>query len=504
MLTIPNGGLTLGNNNGGQLSLNDYLNIGPGGCAVLGSSGTAGSLQLGTGNNQIAETDSVNLTGGQLFVTGSIVAASGTGQSRTFAWTGGQLTTYTITPGPGFAASGSLGGISPTALVNTSGTLAPGDIGIAGQTYINGNFVNGPSGAVAIDIGGIIPAAGYQNPLAGYYYDDIAVTGTSTLSGTLQVSIINGYVPSASQSYTILTSGTLSGNFANLTSGTRVISTDGGSSFLVSSTGNAITLKSYLPVTPPVITSQPASATVLEGSSVAFVVSASASAITPNTYQWYLGGAPILGATASIYSIASAQAANAGSYVVVVANTAGSVVSSTATLTVILPPNPPATVSATAGNAQVTLSWSSSPGATSYNVARGTVSGSYSSVFSGIASTGYLDTNVSNETTYYYVVAASGTAGTGAASTEVSARPVLPWGSKETVAPAIALTSGTPTATVSTVAGRTYQLQRSDTLQAGSWINIGSPMTGTGSPAVLSDPSSAGANRHFYRVQITQ
>jgi hypothetical protein len=52
------------------------------------------------------------------------------------------------------------------------------------------------------------------------------------------------------------------------------------------------------------------------------------------TYQWYFNGTAINGATASSYSLASAQTGNAGSYTVTVANTLGSVTSNAATLTV--------------------------------------------------------------------------------------------------------------------------------------------------------------------------
>ena len=97
-------------------------------------------------------------------------------------------------------------------------------------------------------------------------------------------------------------------------------------------TSNAATLTVSATATAPSITTQPVSQTVTAGSSVTFNVVASGTATL--TYQWKLGGTNISGATSSSYMIASAQTAHAGSYTVTVANSAGSVTSSTATLTV--------------------------------------------------------------------------------------------------------------------------------------------------------------------------
>jgi fibronectin type 3 domain-containing protein len=58
----------------------------------------------------------------------------------------------------------------------------------------------------------------------------------------------------------------------------------------------------------------------------------------------------------------------------------------------------------------VILSWNSSPGATTYNVYRGTASGGpYTRVASGLLSTTYTDVQVTqNQTLYYVTTAVSG------------------------------------------------------------------------------------------------
>jgi fibronectin type 3 domain-containing protein len=85
-------------------------------------------------------------------------------------------------------------------------------------------------------------------------------------------------------------------------------------------------------------------------------------------------------------------------------------------------------LAATAGNAQLTLSWTASTGATGYNVYRGTISGSESAtpIATGVTGTSFTDTSASNGTTYYYEVTATNTAGESARSAEVSATPKAP------------------------------------------------------------------------------
>jgi len=82
----------------------------------------------------------------------------------------------------------------------------------------------------------------------------------------------------------------------------------------------------------PTITQQPSSVAVTTGSTATFTVVASGSA--PLSYQWYLNGNAIAGASASSYAVTSAQSTDAGTYAVYVANTAGSALSSNAVLTV--------------------------------------------------------------------------------------------------------------------------------------------------------------------------
>ena len=114
-------------------------------------------------------------------------------------------------------------------------------------------------------------------------------------------------------------------------------------------------------------------------------------------------------------------------YVVSALNSAGeSANSSEVNATPTAPANPPPTptnLEATAGNAQVSLTWSASTGATSYSVQRSTTSGGPYSQIATPSTNSYLDSSVTNGTTYYYVVAAMNSIGQSANSSQASATP---------------------------------------------------------------------------------
>ena len=79
----------------------------------------------------------------------------------------------------------------------------------------------------------------------------------------------------------------------------------------------------------------------------------------------------------------------------------------------------------TAGNGQVALNWAGSAGATSYNIYRSTTSGSEGSTpyRTGITTTSFTDTGLTNGATYYYQVSAVNSVGQSSKSSEVFAAP---------------------------------------------------------------------------------
>lgn len=99
----------------------------------------------------------------------------------------------------------------------------------------------------------------------------------------------------------------------------------GGSSSTTTDGGTTTTVNA------PTLTTQPLSQSIVSGATATFTVDASGTA--PLTYQWQRDGSAIDGATAASFSTGTA-----GSYTVVVSNSAGSVTSSAAVLTVTTTP----------------------------------------------------------------------------------------------------------------------------------------------------------------------
>lgn len=136
-------------------------------------------------------------------------------------------------------------------------------------------------------------------------------------------------------------------NFANISgaTGSNYTRTNcqpgdaGGYAVVVTNVAGSVTsLTATLTVyVPPSISGQPQSLTVTQGQSASFSVTAGGT--QPLSYQWRLNSTNLPGATASNYSRASAQIADAGNYTVVITNMGGALTSGVATLTVLAPPS---------------------------------------------------------------------------------------------------------------------------------------------------------------------
>lgn len=155
----------------------------------------------------------------------------------------------------------------------------------------------GSSATFSVTASGTAPLT-YQ-----WYKDGVAVSGAT--SSTLTVSSV--------------TSAKAGGYYVTVTNGSG------------STTSSTATLTV---VTAPVITTQPASQSVDLNSPATFTVVASGSGLS---YQWYKNGLAVSGATGASYTVLS-TIANEGEYRVKVTNSAGSVTSNIARLTVVGPP----------------------------------------------------------------------------------------------------------------------------------------------------------------------
>ena len=160
----------------------------------------------------------------------------------------------------------------------------------------------------------------------------------------------------------------------------------------------------------------------------------------------------------------------------------------------------PTGLSAVAGNAEVTLSWSASEFATSYTIKRSRTSEGSFVVIGTITApeVTYNDASgLSNGIPYYYVVSATGAGGTEPDSSPVSATPFGP-------VPLVLRIEPGAGVTWLTEVGPVYQVQWAsedlgpDTL----WQDLGESIEGDGAWHTMFDP--AGAPHNFHRVLSTK
>ena len=149
-------------------------------------------------------------------------------------------------------------------------------------------------------------------------------------------------------------------------------------------------------------------------------------AISYNVYRSATpGGTPSLlasGVLTTSYTDTTAGSGATWYYSVSAVNPAGESPQSSQVVGVTIDSNAPTGLTATAGNAQVALSWTAN-GATSYNVKRSLTSGSGYVTLANVSTASYTNSPVANGTTYYYVVSAIFSGVESGNSAQVSAKP---------------------------------------------------------------------------------
>ncbi|MEI6035137.1 MAG: immunoglobulin domain-containing protein, partial [Verrucomicrobiae bacterium] len=293
----------------------------------------------------------------------------------------------------------------------------------------------------------------------------------------------------------------------------------------------------------PAIITQPASASVAPGGNATFTVAATG---TPApTYQWRKDGADISGAISANLTISNAQAANAGTYTVLLTNSAGSLVSNPATLTVQSPtPNAATSLAAVptlgSGSTSITLTWAdNSTNETGFRVEKAlSTNGTWTEAVSASANgTSANATGLSPLTTYFFRVVAFNGANNASPSATDSAKTFFPPGTTADVNVngcsdfleyALAITDATtlsanlPTADVDAQnfltlrfvrpepapADVEYQLWASDDLA--TWTQIANPasaIAASGATATVDLKDAAtltGKSKRFLRLVVLQ
>ncbi len=99
---------------------------------------------------------------------------------------------------------GNGGALSTT--INSNGSLNVGDLAKkAGSLSITGGYTQAAGGVLNIDIGGAI---------SGTEFDVLNISGAANLNGTLNISLIGGFVPAIGSTFKILNCASRTGTFS--------------------------------------------------------------------------------------------------------------------------------------------------------------------------------------------------------------------------------------------------------------------------------------------------
>ncbi|HOW19593.1 MAG TPA: hypothetical protein PLC79_11195, partial [Phycisphaerae bacterium] len=217
------------------------------------AAGVVARMPGSIGTASVREVGSKWTISGELSIGGLMDAAGGTGQltisdggsvtvgTELKIWSGSSVSldggAATVAAGPMPAADTIAvyagGMLSGTGLVQghvavSGGTVSPGTMS-PGTLQIDGSYSQEASGTLRIELGGT--QAGQS--------DQLTVTGNATLSGTLALSVVAGYVPVPGESIVILTCGSRDGRFGKVT-GDRV---SNGRGLAVLYDANGVTVK---------------------------------------------------------------------------------------------------------------------------------------------------------------------------------------------------------------------------------------------------------------------
>jgi IPT/TIG domain/G8 domain len=171
---------------------------------LSGGGGSIGTITTASGTSLSFSSTTFTLSSGSVISgSGSVGFASGT---TTVA---GALTAsgFTITSGATVSGAATFtGNVTNNGALNVAGTGTPGKV------TITGNYTQGATGSLKIELGGLT---------AGTQFDQLAISGAATLAGTLNLSLINSFAPSIGNSFQILTFASKTGTFGTVNGTTQ-------------------------------------------------------------------------------------------------------------------------------------------------------------------------------------------------------------------------------------------------------------------------------------------
>jgi hypothetical protein len=190
--------------------------------ASTGSFTLAGSQSLTTSGGSFTNNGLLTISKGSTFTVGNggtISVAVNYTQAAGTTQVDGTLTSTTSSTTPTLTVSGGTldGAGALTYTVVDSGTVLPGDSKTSTAALkITGPYTQSSGGALDISIGG---------KTAGTQYDQLNVTGAAGVNGTLNLSLVNSFVPAVGTTFTILNASSVSGAFATV-NGTSINSSE--------------------------------------------------------------------------------------------------------------------------------------------------------------------------------------------------------------------------------------------------------------------------------------
>jgi hypothetical protein len=200
---------------------------------VGGQGGGNGTVRMEGGTLTVNSNLQVNATSKVILNRGTLQTRSGTNNAPFLVGDGANFAVYRLLGGTNAFTKGLR--VAGNAVLTGTGTIAGGVTNAGaiapgvplGRLDINGPLTLSNSSELRIDLGGYT---------SGAQFDFIAVSGGTTLGGTLAVSLTNNFqsMMTNGASFTVLTAGSpLTGAFANVASGAQLTTTDGYARFTV-------------------------------------------------------------------------------------------------------------------------------------------------------------------------------------------------------------------------------------------------------------------------------
>ena len=206
----------------------------------------AGTVTFAAGTETMNGTYAVT---GTTLVQNATVTMSGTSPAFTGPTnvSGGTLLVNGSQPNSALTVTGgTLGGSGTVGAVTSSAIISPGTPPATGILSVQGNFTTNNGATVKVAL---------QGANAGTGFDQLAVTGTVSITGTALIPSLSGFMPGAGETFPIITStAPIVGMFNGLTEGATV--TIGGMPFTISYLNNAVTLRSAAAAGPAATTAE--------------------------------------------------------------------------------------------------------------------------------------------------------------------------------------------------------------------------------------------------------